>query len=269
MQQLKELLVPSTNDIAVSKIATRSRWIYLKPKIITFLIVFTLVMIGYTLFVSLTYKPVTLGPSYNASITTYYTMNDFAEGMLVTNIAPSVAISTLYFLNSFNYTTDCDAISITEDSYAIAIFSTLGNQTGCYINVTVNYTFPNNTQGDYYFITPNGFSFAPDVYHNQSGDIIFRTEGYMKNGIAVDYNTEVVFQFKTGFSNSNVMLSTSSNQWLALTFDIQAIYLFALSISSWIWLFTCMILTKIISKLRKEKVHTTIVSDNTNLFFEV
>lgn len=270
MESLKSLLLPEEKAVSAIQIRTRSCWVYHKWRVLVFLVLFIALVFGYGLVISLTYKTTTVGPAYNATVTTYYRMNQYAEGMVEQGQAPSVSLIRLYFLTSYNYSSDCTDLVTFESAYVIAFYSNNGNQTGCSINVTTSYTVTSGAQGDFYLFNLNGFNFASDVYNNQPGDLVLVTRGTInsegKSGI---YTTTPEFQFKTGYSNNNVVISTNSNNWTYLSFDFQSIFVFALSARGWVWMIVGIVVTKIIAKLRGEKVHTTLVTEGDNIYFEV
>lgn len=267
MLQLKELLLPSEATLDFSTVKTRSKFHDLKWKILVFLILFALIMVVYILVTSLTYKQVSSenNPAYNVNITLYFVLNSLAPSMIQQGMLASVALNKAVFLNSYSYITNCGNISLIQDSYVYAPTTNDPFDIGCFLNLTVSYSMEYAQQGQYYLISLNGFSFNPNIYSQIKGDLVLKTTGI----IGDTFTTTPVFQILSGINGQNVMISSLSNSFTYMTFDLKNIVLFGLSSFTLLWKVVNIFFGIILSKIKKEVRYSQLVNTQDGMYIEV
>ena len=267
MIKLKELLLPEETSLDFSNVKTRPKLQSFKWKFLIFLVLFSAMMVAYTLIVSLTYQTVlpANNPSYNSTVTLSLVLNDLAPSMVEQGMLASVALNKAVFLNDYSYVTNCDNITLVQDSYVYAPTTNDPKDIGCSLNMTISYTMKYGQQGQYYLVSLNGFSFNPAIYSNIIGDLVLKTSGI----IGGTFTTEPVFQILSGIDGQNVMLNTLSNDFTNMVFDLKNILLFGLSSSGIMWKILSLILTNIMSKIKQETRYGELVHTKNGMYIEV
>jgi len=269
MDRLKELLLPVESKVDFSEVKTRPKLQAFSAKLAIFFVLFTLLMIGYTLVTSLTYQQVAPDetPAYNLTRTIYSVLDNSAELMLSQGVAPSFTINTELFVTSFTYVTDCLNIQNVTNSYYLGYFTENYSDVGCTFNATITINMQPGQIGSYYLVSLNGFDLNGAIYPTSlgSGDLVWKTTGIV-GGI---YTTTDSFEIISGIDRHNLIINTGSNVFTTLVFDFNRIFLFGLSASGVLWKFVNIVIGALLNKWKNEIRYGDFVHTNEGFFLEV
>lgn len=262
MKSQDNLVVPlMEEEYHFNRASKKSAWIRRRFTFGIFAVIFIMVMVAYTLKVSLTYEKVLTPPAFNVIANISVTALSNWEVISKNGFQLNVIIFQLSFLNSFVYDTDCpDPFEYPINQYRVIAFNNL--TAGCYLNLTFNYTLPQGAVSNYELMTMTGFSYPGD------GDYAYISSGVISNGEIASLETVTTIASISGNRNSVVYVAAGLNNFIALNFNYVQIFNFATAVVG-ISFTVASFIYSVYRWWKGDRVVSSLLLDNKNVTLEV